>query len=169
MTRRPRRATRGSASSAAVHLFEISVKELGADAAPGSFHERGILLFYGNDTEGTHGAAGTRAGDACRERDQAVRFDAPLDELRGNDRPQQRASSDTCRRAVVNTARIADLFRQIADAIDERPANSNAKARKRRRPSITKTRPPGESDERARAEARRILRERGFVGGNSDD
>lgn len=141
----------------------------GAEASPGYGWRRAYLLFHGNDCDGAHEAHGTRAGDTCRERDEAAWFAATFDGIHGNDQAEQVAGRGTCHEAVVNTARIADLFRQIADELDGRPANSNAKARKRRRPSITKTRPPGESDERARDEARRILRERGFVGGSSDD
>lgn len=169
MTRGPGRARDGSASPGTAHTCEITCEELGADAAPGFRRESAFLLLHGNDIESTRPARGTRVDDTCRRRDHVGWLHAIRAERHQNDDQDQVVSRDPCRRAVVNRARIADLYRQIADAFDELAASSNGKRRRRRRPSITKTRPPGESDERARDEARRILRERGFVGGSSDD
>lgn len=65
----------------------------------------------------------------------------------------------------MNTARVAALLRELADELDtpveakDRPSVSRSKG-----PRLP-VRPPGESDDLARRRASKLLRERGFIGG----
>ncbi len=64
----------------------------------------------------------------------------------------------------MNAVRVAQLLRELADAIEEDvalPATRRAEKRVRRAPTLT--RPDGEAPDGVAGQARRILRERGFA------
>lgn len=62
----------------------------------------------------------------------------------------------------MNAARVAQLLRELADAIEEVPAEPPSRTRaKRRQPMLT--RPAGEASEPVAGQARKILRDRGLT------
>lgn len=65
----------------------------------------------------------------------------------------------------MNRARVAQLLRELADAVEEdvpaEPASRPRPKRERRAPMLT--RPAGEADPAVAGQARRILRERGLA------
>jgi hypothetical protein len=63
----------------------------------------------------------------------------------------------------MNASRIAQLFRDLADAFLDREEHREPAQTSRR--SRTVVRPAGESDDLARAAARRALRDYGFLKG----
>lgn len=65
----------------------------------------------------------------------------------------------------MNAARVAQLLRELADAVEEDvPAEAKSRPRaKRERRAPMLTRPTGEADPAVAGQARRILRERGLA------